>query len=241
MEKTILIIVAALLVLTILMFLFLKKVVKEINAQLKKYFVLKLQDYDDLIEEREKKIQVIEKNVNKEIVNNSFNTKEKVICVTPKEIEFEIDDLIGKLKKIDESFKIDTKSVVLEFLKYKVDKENINLYNELINLKKSIEKYGIYKLITDNNNELSKIIKNSSLECQELMKKYFDITNDVNQFMIFLNREIARFDPNIYIEVGNNHENYNNLSPRIKTIYNKKIYKGIKIYYHSKLYNYCLE
>ena len=73
------------------------------------------------------------------------------------------------------------------------------------------------------------------------MKKYFDITNDVNQFMIFLNREITRFDPNIYIEVGNNHENYDYLSPRIKTIYNKKIYKGIKIYYHSKLYNYCLE
>ncbi len=239
--ETILVIIVILFIISLLMFIFLKKMVKEINEQLKKNYVLKLQDYDDLILERQKKIQKLEDSKKKEIENDEKITdNEKVICVIPKEITYQDDNLIEKLKEINENFKINPEKVIENFLRENLEKENISLYNDLVNLKKKLEEYGIYKLMI-NNNYLKKTIDNSSNECKKVINGFYNENISINDFMVFLNKEIDKINPIIYIEVGNKEENYDYLSNQIKTIYNNNIYRGIKIYYHSKLYNYCLE
>ena len=47
------------------MFLILKKTVKIVNSQTKSYFVNKLQNYDNLIEAKENKLNEIEELINK--------------------------------------------------------------------------------------------------------------------------------------------------------------------------------
>jgi hypothetical protein len=47
-------------------------------------------------------------------------------------------------------------------------------------------------------------------------------------------------NPNIYILVGTEEENYDKIDDRIRTIYDSSIYKGFKIIYKNKLYDYSL-
>ena len=82
-----------------------------------------------------------------------------------------------------------------------------------------------------------------SIKCQKLFA-YYMLTNEkinITKFLEYLEIEILKNDPTIYIEVGNKNVNYDYLNNKIKTIYNKKIYKGIKIYYRNRLYDYSLE
>ena len=51
---------------------------------------------------------------------------------------------------------------------------------------------------------------------------------------------MGKCDPTIYVYVGNNHYNYDYINKRIKTLYSDEIYKGIKIIYLNKLYDYSL-
>ena len=62
----------------------------------------------------------------------------------------------------------------------------------------------------------------------------------MNDFLEYLEVEIRKSDPVIYIEVGDKDLNYDQWDARIKTVYNDKIYKGIRIRYQDKLYDYSL-
>ena len=75
-----------------------------------------------------------------------------------------------------------------------------------------------------------------------MMKEYHKYFGNFtfNSFMKFLEAEMAKYDPTIYIFVGHEEENYDNLAENIKTIYDKNIIKGVKIRYHNKMYEYHL-
>ena len=60
------------------------------------------------------------------------------------------------------------------------------------------------------------------------------------EFINYLDFEIGKYDPNVYVYVGDKSVNYDKLDKRIKTIYNSKIYKGIKIVYKNILYDFSL-
>ena len=64
MIKVIIIVFAFLALMILIMFFLLKNIVKTINEQSKSYFALKLQDYDDLVEEKSKKLDEIKSNYN---------------------------------------------------------------------------------------------------------------------------------------------------------------------------------
>ena len=40
-------------------------------------------------------------------------------------------------------------------------------------------------------------------------------------------------DPTIYIVIGDEDEDYNHIDDRIETIYDEKVYKGVKIIYKN--------
>ena len=62
----------------------------------------------------------------------------------------------------------------------------------------------------------------------------------VDGFMDYLNELLDLNSPNIMVYVGSKSENYDYLSKYIKTVYSKDIYKGIRIIYRKRIYDYSL-
>ncbi|MCI8588123.1 MAG: hypothetical protein HFG40_00545 [Bacilli bacterium] len=241
------IIITVIIVLTILtgvMFLLLKKIVKDISNQSKEYFALKLQDYDELVEQREQKLLELEENKKEEKEEKKESkTKETVVQIPDKVVEYQIEDILQKAKEIDSKFSVDEESIINNFLKEKVTSSDDQLYQELVILKQKIIDYGIYNLLTKNVDIKHEFLDQASDGVKDALWYHLQAVKKIKitEFLEFLDLEIKKNDPTITIEVGEQGENYNHLSPYIQTVYNKKIYKGIKIYYQNRLYDYSLE
>lgn len=248
MIKVIIIVFAFLALMILIMFFLLKNIVKTINEQSKSYFALKLQDYDDLVEEKSKKLDEIKSNYNETKIEENNKIKEesdngivnKASVIDFSNANYQVEDILERFKEIDKRFVINSKSVVEKFLK------DINTYdnnyNVLISIKNKINSLGIYELLSSNKSDAyKKILIVLNEEETNILKKYSKSSSfRVDEFLSYLDYEIKKSDPTIYVEVGNKDENYDYLSPNIKTVYNKRIYKGIMITYQDKVYDYSL-
>lgn len=248
MIKVIIIVFAFLALMILIMFFLLKNIVKTINEQSKSYFALKLQDYDDLVEEKSKKLDEIKSSYNETKIEENNKIKEesdngivnKASVIDFSNANYQVEDILERFKEIDKRFVINSKSVVEKFLK------DINTYdnnyNVLISIKNKINSLGIYELLSSNKSDAyKKILSVLNEEETNILKKYSKSSSfRVDEFLSYLDYEIKKSDPTIYVEVGNKDENYDYLSPNIKTVYNKRIYKGIMITYQDKVYDYSL-
>ena len=248
MIKVIIIVFAFLALMILIMFFLLKNIVKTINEQSKSYFALKLQDYDDLVEEKSKKLDEIKSNYNETKIEENNKIKEesdngivnKASVIDFSNANYQVEDILERFKEIDKRFVINSKSVVEKFLKGINTYDNN--YNVLISIKNKINSLGIYELLSLNKSDAyKKILSVLNEEETNILKKYSKSSSfRVDEFLSYLDYEIKKSDPTIYVEVGNKDENYDYLSPNIKTVYNKRIYKGIMITYQDKVYDYSL-
>lgn len=248
MIKVIIIVFAFLALMILIMFFLLKNIVKTINEQSKSYFALKLQDYDDLVEEKSKKLDEIKSNYNETKIEENNKIKEesdngivnKASVIDFSNANYQVEDILERFKEIDKRFVINSKSVVEKFLKGINTYDNN--YNVLISIKNKINSLGIYELLSSNKSDAyKKILSVLNEEETNILKKYSKSSSfRVDEFLSYLDYEIKKSDPTIYVEVGNKNENYDYLSPNIKTVYNKRIYKGIMITYQDKVYDYSL-
>ncbi len=237
-------VIIILVVLSSIMFYFLKKIVMELGNQTREYFTLKLQEYDELIEEREKRLLELENNKEEQEVKEEINKSETIVKVADdKVVEYQIEDILQKAKDIDEKFSVDKKAIVEKFLRENVKASSTKLYQELVALKQKIVSYGVYNILTKDIDIEKYFLNNESKDVKKVMTYYLQVSNKINitDFLEYLDLEINKNNPIITIEVGEQGESYNYISPYIQTVYNKKIYKGIKIYYQNQLYDYSLE
>ena len=67
-------------------------------------------------------------------------------------------------------------------------------------------------------------------------------TNKFNMedFIDYLNRLIELNDPTVIILVSNKNINFDYIDQKIKTVVSEKIYRGIKILYKNKIYDFSL-
>lgn len=236
-------------ILVVLMFFVLKSTVKKINSQTKLYFVDKVQEYDYMIDEKLEKLSKInqelkEKEINNEEENNSINSNNY-------EFDYRIIDLLNKTKyqdknifeinkMIDEKFDIDYVGLLKEFLKNIKEDDS---YNFVTNLRNKFTSDIIYKLkVLTDEEQVELLNKNLSNNELEIYKAYLKINKkfNIDSFIDYLNELVDLNNPNIIVYVGNKTENYDYLSEHIQTIYSKDIYKGIKIIYKNKIYDYSL-
>lgn len=237
------IIIVFLIVLTIILYILLNNLIKQIDDKAKSSFVLKMQEYDNLISEREKKLQELDnRNTNQDILNNASNDNQnnKVIIQT-KEIEYRNEDLMKKIKEIDDKFNLDEETIIRNFLKYKTTNENMTLYMELINLYKRISSLDKNEVLTKIS--IEKLTSHFSKDMQDILIKNFNSRKKISLISMLdvLEIEIKRHDPGVYVLVGKKNVNYNYIDEKIKTLYDKNIFKGIKIVYHNKIYDYSIE
>ena len=240
--------IVIILILVVLMFFILRSTVKKINSQTKLYFVDKLQEYDYLINEKEDKL----KQINEEIKEKELKDNEDVSKFGKNSYDFDynIINLLNKTtyqdknvfeisKSIDEKFNIDNVALLKKFLSNTPDDDAYIFCKEFRDKFSGDE---IFKIKMMNGDEQKEYLKNLLSDKEyEIYLLYLDIGDDsIDGFIDYLNEMIDLNSPNIYVYVGKREENYDYLSKYIKTIYSKDIYKGIKIIYRNKVYDYSL-
>lgn len=235
--------------LILLMFLILRKTVRIVNEQTKSYFVNKLQGFDDLITERELKLNEIDELIKSRELGKEENKKElskggyafdtNVINLF-NSTQYQDKNVFELNRKIDENFVVNYEELISDFLTFCDDNKD---YEFCLKLRDKFDSEKIYNLKSM-----------MELEMEEEMKRFLDekeykiyeafklIINDhsIENFVIYLDQLVDLNSPKVVILVGNKHENYDHLSEYIETKYNDKIYRGIKIVYKNKVYDFSL-
>ena len=231
------------------MFLILKKTVKIVNSQTKSYFVNKLQNYDNLIEAKENKLNEIEELIK----NREIGLKEEKEENKGKEYNFDTDviDLLNQTKyqdknvfelnkKIDEKFIINYEELIKDFLSFTDDNK---AYEFCLNLRNKFDSDTIYKFKTIIPSKLDEAYREYLNDREYSVYEAFKLVtvqNTIENFIDYLDRMKELNSPYIKILVGSRNENYNYLSEYIETIFSSKIYRGIKIIYKNKIYDFSL-
>ena len=232
-----------------LMFFILRRTVKTINNQTKLYFVDKLQEYDYIIEKKEKQLE----NIEKEIKEKGSQKEEKELFESNNNYEFDynIIDLINKTKyqdknvfalnrKIEEKFNLDYEKIIKEFIKKAEQNNQFEFCEKIKNKFTSDEIYLLKSLTKQKRDERIKEILNS--QEYKIYNLYIEINknNNIDGFIDYLNEIIDLNDPKITVYVGDKSQNFNYIDKNIQTVFKRDIYKGIKIKYHNKIYDYSL-
>ena len=220
-----------------LTFVVLNKFTKDVNNEAKKYFTQKGQEYIDELKKEEK-----EENKEKSQSNTDDEKNNTFVCVEDNN-KYEIDDLFEIMKSIDRKFNLDYETIIELFSKQDIPKKDLEKYDRLKKIKEYIDNIGVYNIITSEDEDfLKEVVIN-------LRKMDIDIFNafqgtrkkfKIQEFTNYLENEIQKYDPNVYVLVGSKRINYDYIGLNVKTIYNKKIYKGIKIIYRNCMYDYSL-
>ena len=254
MNEIILAIIVVLILLIVLACLFLFTV-KRVNVLVKKIFVDKLQEYDFLIDDKEKKIEElngnieIKKNEEKELedlinklkIEAEDFKKEEVDVVMPKGADYEDGNLLENYKKIKEGFSFDYEEKIKKFLESEVTKDD-GKFNVYLNIKNYFSHKTVYKISTYGSNE-QRIIVNGLLTDDEknLVKDLLDTSKfNIVKFINKIDDLIKNSDPKIYIYVSDKNMKFNDLDSNIETVFDEKLTEGFKVEYKGKVYDYSI-
>ena len=236
--------------LVFLMFMILKKTVGIVNTQTKSYFVNKLQGYDDLIHDKENKLQEIddlikdkekgikEDNNNKEL-SKSYAFDTNVIDLL-NSTKYQDKNVLEINKIIDENFVVNYEELVKDFLSLCDEDTN---YDFCLNLRGKFDSDTIYKIKSMMDDDKEDMIKKMLSEKEYKVYEAFKLIvsdHSIENFIDYLDQLVDLNNPKITILTGNKSENYDHLSEYIETRFNDKIYRGIKIIYRNKVYDFSL-
>lgn len=235
----------------LLMFLTLRKTVRKINEQSKNYFVDKLQDYDVLIDQKVDELNVIENKIaqlKKEIPNvtsQSVIPEHTAIPVTYniKVPQYQDRAFLANYKKIKEKFEFQPEVVIKAFLDRYVYPDHDQEYLDYQALLAILDYETLYQLaIQSEQEQLQYLMQHLSTTERHILDGYLKGVShfDILAFRHFLTLRLRELDPTIYVRTGEQGADYQHLNPAIQTEYDEKIYVGIMIIYHNKLYDYSL-
>lgn len=255
MNSEILLAIAVVLVLLILLVFIFIFTVKRVNNLMKKTFVDRLQEYNYLIDDKEKKIELLDKSIDKktktyaklerevdELEKSLENVEEvkKEHIILPTDADFEDGNILSGYKKIKDGFSFDVETKIKEFLEtIKGLENNYDLY---CNVKSYFSHSSIYTIMTYQSNEqkliISELLNENEKEVLKdlLNKKKFNVV----KFLGDLDELILKSDPEIRVYIGNKNENFNYLNKNITTIYDENITEGFKIIYKGIVYDYSI-
>lgn len=246
------IIVLIMFVFTFFMF---KNLVKRINNSTKKYFLDKLQDFDYIIAEKEKEIEILSEQIkrlnqakesgeNGEIVEIPVMKKpeEKIVYDIPTP-EFRETGFFKNYKGLNKEFNVDEEKILKDFIKVH-EKDDTTEYKELSAFSELFTQNAIYESLTLTPEEQLDLVK-SVLTTKN--KNYVEpIIKTIKNFNVLemldkIKDRMDKISPTIYVYVsGDSNKNYDYLSSKIKTKLFKNMSKGIIIEYKDKLYDYSI-
>ena len=155
------------------------------------------------------------------------------------------DSFFNNYKDLKKKFKVDNEKTIKNFIEiHKSKKVDEKIYKLLVNFRKQFTPETIYELLTlsseDQYKIVSEVIKPEENKVIELEKNFKNNKLDVLKLLKIVEEKIKKNDPIIYIYVGDETLNYNNLGENIKTRYYKNMSEGIIIHYKGKMYDYSI-
>ena len=142
-------------------------------------------------------------------------------------------------KKIEEKFIINYEDLLKDFLSNIKDN---NKYDFTLKLRNKFTPDEIYKIETLLPEERDKYLKELLTDEEYKVYEIFVISNKFNMvdFIDYLNRLIELNNPTVTVLVPNKNINYDYIDSKIKTKVSDNIYRGIKIIYKNKVYDFSL-
>ena len=246
--------VVIVLIMFIFTFFMFKNLVKRINDSTKKYFLDKLQDFDYIIAEKEKEIEILSEQIkrlnevkqqgeNGEIVEipETKKPEEKIVYDIPTP-EFREAGFFKNYKGLNKEFDVDEEKILKDFIKVH-EKDDTTEYKELSAFSKLFTQNAIYESLTLTPEEQSVLVESV---LNEKNKKYVEpIVKTIKNFNVLemldkIKERMDKISPMIYVYVGGDNKNYDYLSSKVKTKLFKNMSKGIIIEYKDKLYDYSI-
>lgn len=247
--------IGVVLILTSLLVIIFTFTVKRVNVIMKKTFVDRLQEYDYLIDDKEKKIDILDKSIDRKTKSyakleqeveelektlQSIEEEKKEQIVLQTDADFEDGDILIGYKKIKEGFNFNVEEKIKEFLtQVSEDEHHYELY---CNVKNYFSHSSIYTIMTYQVEE-QKLIINELLSDEEkevlsklINKKKFNIVKFLSELDIL----IENSNPEIRIVTGLKGVDYNHLNKYINTVYDSNITEGFKIVYRGRVYDYSI-
>ena len=233
-----------------LMFMILRRTVRIVNSQTKSYFVNKLQGYDDLITDKENKLTELDeliKDKEKGIKEDNNNIQGNVHYAFDTNVidllngtKYQDKNVLEINKLIDENFVVNYEELIKDFLSLCDESKD---YDFCLNLRGKFNSDTIYNLKIlmpdDREKKLKEMLDSREYKVYEAFKLMVS-DNSIDNFIDYLDQLVDLNNPEVKILVGNKSENYDHLSEYIETRFNDKIYRGIKIIYRNKVYDFSL-
>lgn len=222
----------------------LKGILGSVNEKGKEFFTIRLTELDanrKVNKEEEKEEKVVVEQV---LLPNELNqNQDSIFLYQSKNVNnIAVKDILQFIKKIDSKFNYDDKYIVTEFVSQTEQDSNADRFHRLTTIKKNIEKIGIYNLLIASDEKIEEFKNDINKIDDEILTTYEKVNGffDLENFIAYLDIEIRKSDPTIYVLVGNRNVSFDEVSDRVKTMYKEEVYRGIKIIYKGNIYDYSL-
>ena len=226
-----------LILLVLLTSLILKRLVLDVNNEVKKKYLFNISKYNEEIKDLKEDAKT-DNNNQITLDNNSFSDECKIYI---SDVHYKSEGILQKAKRIESKFNVDDEAIVKQFLEYRLVNEDNDTYLDLINTKNILSKLNPSILVRNVDKNL--ILKKVPKRVRIILEPLYCTSNTLKvlKLLDIIEVEIRKYDPKIYVYTGSKLKDYKNLNDRILTKYDSNIYRGVKIYYHNQMYDYSIE
>ena len=210
----------------------------------------KLKQQHEQIEEKEVYTETIfsseiEKKLKEmKLFKKTMREKEQIVYDIPTP-QLRENSFFNNYKKLKKKFKIDNEKTIKEFIEgHKSTEEDLKKFEILVNFRKQFTDETIYKLLTlsqeDQYKIVSEVIQPEENKILQIEKNFKSKRLNTLKLLKNVEEKMKKNDPMIYVYVGNESLNYDNLGKNVKTRYYKNMSEGIIIHYKGKMYDYSI-
>lgn len=210
----------------------------------------KLKQQHEQIEEKEVYTETIfsseiEKKLKEmKLFKKTMREKEQIVYDIPTP-QLRENSFFNNYKVLKKKFKIDNEKTIKEFIEgHKSTEEDLKKFEILVNFRKQFTAETTYKLLTlsqeDQYKIVSEVIKPEENKILQIEKNFKNNRMNILKLLKNVEEKMKKNDPMIYVYVGNESLNYDNLGKNVKTRYYKNMSEGIIIHYKGKMYDYSI-
>jgi len=250
---------AAIIVLIMLLFVFvlLKNIILRIGQNAKRYFVNKLEEYDYIVEEKEKQIDELTEEIKILLKNKAELERYKMVSVPKKKLQeqnttynlkvpkYREENFFHNYKELKQKFDFDKEELIKEFIKDHHIKKDERDYKTLCNFRKKFDKEAMYQMMTLPGEEQLNLLNLILTESEKKLININNIVKDEKKFNIIelfetIDKMILEIDPTINVFVSKYDKNYDYIDPYVKTKHYANMSEGIIIEYKGKRYDFSI-
>lgn len=159
--------------------------------------------------------------------------------------QYKEESFFSNYKNLKKKFNLNIEETITKFIKEHKTNEDEQEYKVLLNFCNQFNKKILYECSTLKSEDQYELVKSVLTEEEKMWMKLEDSSINKRQFTILkliekLQDRIKKIDPTIYVYVGRESTNYDNLDPQIKTYHYKNMSEGVIIHYKGKMYDYSI-